>query len=132
MGGQRYCTVGGPNMNLFVKLEGQAKNVQGVRGGSYILSNELVNKRRHWIQENGKNALWYDEINRNWKIGSLSGLGRVGSTVGGLMSHSQFNSQASMDGPENCIWDFYDGKHWKLATMSITSMGKSKSILIFL
>ena len=114
---------GPPNVKLIVKLEGEAKYRQGQREGIYIIGNDLVSNRSHWVQEIGKNlvgsrsALWYTYTNGigNWKIGLVSDLG---SHTVGLMS------KATKEGPEKCIWDFFDGKKWKSANMTITAIGK--------
>ena len=112
-------------MKLIVKLEGEAKKIQGQREGLYIIGDRLVNNRSHWVQENRKNVLWYDETYGNWKIGLLSGLG---NNTAGLRSKSAIvvnRTQYAPEGPEKCIWDFFDGTNWKSANMTITTMGKS-------
>ena len=121
--------MGGPNVKLIVKLEGEAKKIQGQREGLYIIGDHLVNNRRHWVQENRKNALWYDEPFGNWKIGLLSGLGNnnkfgLRSKSAIVVNHKQY-ALSSKEWPENCIWDFFDGTNWKSANMTITTMGKS-------
>ena len=119
MGGPPNVTV--PNVKLFVKLEGEAKHHQGQREGIYIIGNRPVNNRSHWVQEIGnwssRSALWYTYTNGigNWNIGLVNDLG---SHTVGLMSN------ASKEGPEKCIWNFFDGKKWKSANMTITAMGK--------
>jgi hypothetical protein len=64
------------------KLTVKLKSKVGARWedteGVYKLSSNPVNGKAHWLQEAGSNALWFDKVFQNWKIGLVSGLG--GST----------------------------------------------------
>ena len=56
---------------LIITLFGKAKDTCCTEG-IYILCNcgRPVNGKPHWLQENGKNSLWYHKEGSNWKIGS--------------------------------------------------------------
>ena len=112
--------MGGPNLKLYVKLENETKKSQGLREGYYIACNHVAG--RHWVQQPGKNAIWFDEENKNWKIGHFNDLG---SNRSGLRSID--SSVATREGPEKAtIWKFHDSqtKQWKLADITIKAIGK--------
>ena len=116
--------MGGPNTKLFVRLDGEAKKFHGIKEGFYIIGNHQHYKGnfRHWVQRTGKNAIWFDEQNRNWKIGNFDNLG---NNISGLMSVE--NSIATKEGPQKApIWNFFDSntKQWKLADITIKAIGK--------
>ena len=60
---------------LNVKLDGDAKLAQIGKEGYYTLNSILVNGRRNWIQNQGSNAIWYDNLNKTWNIGAKQNLG---------------------------------------------------------
>ena len=43
--------------------------------GIYHLASLPINGRPYWLQENGTHAIWYDDKNMNWKLGSESNRG---------------------------------------------------------
>ena len=43
--------------------------------GIYILASTKVNGKPHWLQEGGTEAIWFDPVWTNWKLGSKSYLG---------------------------------------------------------
>ena len=45
--------------------------------GNYILASTKVNGKPHWLQEGGADAIWFDPVNNNWKLGSQSILGNA-------------------------------------------------------
>ena len=45
--------------------------------GNYILASTKVNGKPHWLQEGGADAIWFDPVNNNWKLGSQSILGNT-------------------------------------------------------
>ena len=58
-------------------LNGDAKNKQGSRQGTYILGEKLVNSYPYWKQQNGSNAIWFKDRDayRYWHIGPKVYLG---------------------------------------------------------
>ena len=45
--------------------------------GIYILASTKVNGKPHWLQEGGTDAIWFDPVFNNWKLGSQSILGNA-------------------------------------------------------
>ena len=63
-------------INLIVALRGDAKETQLDKEGSYYMNIQYINKvngKPYWMQENGNNAIWYN--NGVWLIGKQTDLG---------------------------------------------------------
>ena len=54
--------------NLIVTLNNEAKEAQGKFAGNYILAPNMVNEKKHWLQQGGRSTMWYCEIGV-WAIG---------------------------------------------------------------
>ena len=79
-------------------MSGGAKDSQSRREGIYKLSLDIVNGKFYWIQEEGTSALWFDNTNKNWKIG----------TKEPKRSSSAFYSNANVDQPQEAkIWNYW-------------------------
>jgi hypothetical protein len=61
--------------NLIVAFDGDAKLAQGNKEGLYTLTSYLVNGKQTWINDQGSNAIWYDKVHKNWRIGPKENLG---------------------------------------------------------
>ena len=66
---------------ILVTLKNEVKELQGEKGGVYVMSPEKTNGKNAWI--NGPCAIWYDSGNDCWRIGSKSD---IGSDVCGIYS----------------------------------------------
>ena len=69
---------------LELTLAGKAKEEQSKygRAGIYMLSNGLVNGYPHWLKTgDGSQAIWFDKVGSNWKIGDKENLG---TNTGGI------------------------------------------------
>ena len=55
--------------NLIVTLNNEAKDAQGSRAGNYIVAPNMVNEKKHWLQNGGTNAMWYCKNENQWVIG---------------------------------------------------------------
>ena len=50
--------------------------------GIYVIAPTLdANKKPHWLQENGKHAIWYDQKFTSWKLGLASNLGTSNKAI---------------------------------------------------
>ena len=66
-------------------LAGKAKEVKSRHGyeGTYKLSDGLVNGYPHWLKTDGSQAIWFDKINSNWKVGDKEYLGTKTGGISG-------------------------------------------------
>ena len=83
---QEQCVKPVPN-EIFVKLNGEVKDVHSSKEGSYILGTNLVNGKAYWIH-NDSNAIWCDKGYGYWFIGKIENLG---------------SSKASMYSPDDSV-----------------------------
>ena len=65
-------------------MAGKAKEEQWTRPGTYILSDGLVNGYPYWLKTgDGSQAIWFDKVGSNWKVGTKENLGtNTGGIVG--------------------------------------------------
>ena len=83
-------------MKLRVTISGYVRNKDPLKalpyGGTYVLAQDLVNGKAHWISEDDNYAIWYDTTFQNWKMGTKVNSGSstaqyitlVGSAEAGL------------------------------------------------
>ena len=45
--------------NLIVTLNNEPKEAHGRLAGNYTLAPNMVNEKKHWLQQGGTNAIWY-------------------------------------------------------------------------
>ena len=65
-----------PPTKLELTFSGKAKEEQAWLEGTYILSDSLVNDYPHWLlKTDGSQAIWFDKVNSNWKVGDKEDLG---------------------------------------------------------
>ena len=61
--------------NLIVTLNNEAKDAQGSMAGNYILAPNMVNEKKHWLQQggwfSGTNVMWFSKCGF-WSIGPQS------------------------------------------------------------
>ena len=88
-------------LKLTVELKGEAQNAQGTRAGLYILGPNEVNGKSHWLQDSGANALWYDNKNGDWNIGTKD---KIGSTTSGI-----YTSEDVAGPQEATTWKYNSG-----------------------
>jgi hypothetical protein len=69
--------------------------------GMYLLQSKKVNGLPHWLQQNGKYAIWYDDESTKWKLGS-----DLGSTKAVFLT----DQDKLYDLPHEIRWKFHDGK----------------------
>ena len=62
-------------------MAGKVKEKQLRRPGTYILGDGLVNGYPHWQKIDGSQAIWFDKMNSNWKVGPNDNLG---TNTGGI------------------------------------------------
>ena len=93
-------------------LNGDAKNEQGIRQGTYILEEKLVNSYPYWLQQNGSNAIWFRDAYRYWCIGPKEYLG------GGMCGI--FGPRGIDMSPTRIVngWRYYKYGLWKDAASS--------------
>ena len=60
-------------MKLFIG--GEAKTLQGGRGGTYFLQEDKINNKVYWIHQSGYRAIWWDNNFNKWKVGAIKYLG---------------------------------------------------------
>ena len=108
---------------LIVTLDGDAKLAQSDSEGLYTLASSPVNGKEYWIQDQGSNAIWYDnEDPKNWVLGPKKNLGS------GI-----FNLYSTNDttGPEEArTWNYNRNGEWKPTSniFGSSSMYKESSI----
>ena len=91
---------------LTIKLQGEVRVKWSNSEGVYSLSPNLVNRKPIWMQESGKNALWYDEAYHNWKIGLVSG-------IGGSSCHMKSNANTEGNPPHKVVpWKYFKNGDW--------------------
>ena len=79
-------------------MSGGAKDAQSRREGIYKLSLEIFNGKSYWLQEEGTSAIWFDKINKNWKIG----------TKEPKRSSNAFYSNTNVDQPQEAkTWNYW-------------------------
>jgi len=101
---------------ISVTLNGVLKDKQGGFAGTYQKASGFINNRSHWIKNDGEDALWYDIINNNWKIGFSSDLG---SDIGGISSVQD----AACPTSGNLFKNSYGAANkWKLAPINSVSI----------
>ena len=87
-----------------LSINGEAQKFQGSRGGTYFLQEYKTNNKPSWIQQSGKNAIWWDKASSpSWIVGPFEYLG---SSTAGILGPSNINN------PPNQInngWRYYDG-----------------------
>ena len=89
--------------NLIVTLNNEAKDAQWSRAGNYILAPNMVNEKKHWLQDGSTNAMWYSSCG-SWVIGPQS---KIGTCTCGLSARS------NSTGPETATgWRYADGSSW--------------------
>jgi len=66
---------------LKVTLNGEVKERWEKSEGTYILAPNLLNDKPYWLKEAGLQAIWYDKVFKNWKIGDQSDLGTTTSRL---------------------------------------------------
>ena len=66
-----------------ITLRDRALAKHSAKSGIYLCQASLVNERNHWLQIDGKNAIWYDNVFNNWKIGTTDNLGTIVSGIKG-------------------------------------------------
>jgi len=100
---------------ITVQLSGNCKKAQADRVGKYVKQTGESNGYPYWLNEKGE-ALWYDKRNKQWMIGSKSGLG---GTSGGLLS------VGARFCPTNLNWKcwYNNGKSWSWNVISKNSAG---------
>jgi len=62
---------------ITVALMNDVKEKFSIVEGIYILASTKVNGKPHWLQEGGTDAIWFDPVFNNWKLGSQSILGNA-------------------------------------------------------
>ena len=88
------------SLNLVVKLKGGAKDAQSSRAGIYILGPNTVNGKSHWLQDSGKNAIWY--YKGHWNIANHRYLGSHQASI---------YSPEDVAGPQDATtWKYYNRK----------------------
>ena len=85
---------------MVVKLKGGAKDAQSSKAGSYILGPKLVHGKSHWLQDPGKNAIWY--YKDHWNIGDRRYIGRDQALI---------YSREDVAGPQEAtVWRYFNRK----------------------
>ena len=90
-------------MKLFIG--GEAKTLQGGRGGTYFLQEDKINNKVYWIHQSGYRAIWWSP-NDYWNIGNFSDLGKTYTGIYGPKHN---------DSPPNLIkngWQYHNGANW--------------------
>ena len=103
-------------------ISGDATNHQKGLDGIYLLGENHVNNHPYWYQQNGQNAIWYndgtykdhDHMFRHWFIGPKRFLG---GTIAGI-----WGPQGIDKSPTHVWngWRYFNGEIWKEATSEIT------------
>ena len=56
-------------------MSGIVRTLHSEYAGVYELAESLINGYYYWLQQNGVNAVWFNRVLSNWKIGPKSKLG---------------------------------------------------------
>ena len=93
---------------VIITLKNDVMNKQRCRNGTYILQvNAKVNGKEFWIQDDKDSAIWFDEKNKNWKIGCFQDIGRNIRSFESKNNASELHKVTS--------WDYFDHEVWKSA-----------------
>ena len=79
-------------------LAGKAKEEQGrwfegTYHSAYILADGLINGYPHWLKTDGSQAIWFDKVNSNWKIGTKDNLGSITGFIAGPNGKDTYPNQ---------------------------------------
>ena len=74
-------------------LAGKAKEKQWTSPGTYILSDGFVNGYPYWLKSNGSQAIWFDKVVSNWKVGTKSVLGTNTGGIGGPYGNDSYPNE---------------------------------------
>ena len=64
-----------------VTLNGVVKDKWGRYAGNYQKASDFINGRSYWNKMDGDDALWWDNIHNNWRIGPSSYLGSTTASI---------------------------------------------------
>ena len=84
---------------LVLALFGNANSTQGHRAGEFEIVEEKLNGRDQWLRKDGNMAIWFNDQENRWTIGSSVGSG------GGIFADSSF--ECPSDVGDN--WQYYNG-----------------------
>ena len=96
--------------------------------GTYILGSNLLNGKPFWLQTTGTQAIWYDKVWKNWKIGEKSYLG---SARGANFLTSKGTGETA-EPHEVSTWKYFSNGAWIASTdiNIFSSNGKGKTFLL--
>ena len=91
-------------LKLIVTLKGEAKEIQSIRAGIYILGPNAVNGKPHWLQHPGSNAIWFNNEKGSWCIGNEDILGGIRADI---------SSTDKVASPHKATtWQYSNGSKW--------------------
>ena len=103
-------TLKGPK-KIIVTFKNDVMHRQRGRNGTYILQTDSakVNGKDFWIQDRNddRNAIWFDKIHNNWKIGDLKDIGKNFSGILSANIASELHKVTS--------WKYCKEDEWFLA-----------------
>ena len=99
-----------------VTLNGVVKDIKRSRAGTYQKTSGLINNRSHWNKIDGDHALWYNNNNNVWMIGSSRYLGS--RITDGIHSFQDTACPKS-----DCRFKYHSGSgEWALAPINSVSI----------
>ena len=91
--------------NLIVTLNNEPKEAYESKAGNYILAPNMINEKKHWLQESSTNALWFSSCG-SWVIGPQS---KIGTCTCGL------HAPGDSTGPETATNWKYSNSGWQVS-----------------
>ena len=111
--------------NLIVTLNNEAKDAQGSRAGLYILAPNMVNEKKHWLQQGGIGAMWYCK-NGFLAIGLQSNINEVECVP-------QLYAPGDSTGPETATgWKYLKDGGWHETSNDNDVLVELSNILLFI
>ena len=96
-----------PPTKLELTLAGKTKEKHGKWvEGTYILGDGLVNGYPHWLMTDGSQAIWFDKVVSNWKVGDKEDLGTKYGYIAGLKGKDSYPNEIKQG------WIYYDNGAW--------------------
>ena len=87
-----------PPTKLKVVLTGEAKKKQSGYGGTYTLQSTPINGNPWWTKGVfRKEAIWFDEIKGNWKVGNNGDLGTSICSISGPYNVDEWPNNKFLD-----------------------------------
>ena len=96
--------------------------------GIYVLASTKVNGKPNWLQEGGKNAIWYDGVRENWLLGSAS---KLGSSTAKLITNTKWDTENTGTAlPHATPWKYHLNGKWTASDDILVTLVEGNIVFI--